>query len=127
MPLTQQASELEIKEQLASRMAHCKTIIEGLKHYEPFQMLLKDVEETRKRIDSSWHLATDEKQIAELRITKLAIMEILGMVDHYQADYDKALKQLAEISSPEEIVQKDYDLEGGEKENAVIPKDYDGE
>jgi len=88
-------------------------IINGLKDYAPFNMLLEDFEDMSNRVDDNWHLIKDGDwdTLRESRITKLAASSIINILDSYQHDYDQCAKRIAELENPDKIQSSYYDSE----------------
>jgi hypothetical protein len=99
----------QIIEDLNKRIAKCNRMIEGLGNHGPFLEMLEDFKLTRQRIDDNWQLVSDEKKLQEMRITKLAIMSVINIVEDYKHDLSKAQEELVKIENPDAIIHKDYD------------------
>jgi hypothetical protein len=99
----------EIEENLIKRMERSRYVLEGLKNNGPFKAVLKDFEDTVKRIDSAWHLTSDINKLTELRITKLAATSVLTCLDNYEYDLKKSTEELANLQNPDKIIDKDVD------------------
>ena len=65
------------------------------------------------RIDDNWHLISemDADKLREARITKLAAVSILNIIDSYKFDHEQAQKKLVELENPKTIQSSYYDSE----------------
>ena len=100
-----------IIEELEKKISKCNLVLENLGNNEAFKMVLSDFEENKKRIDENWHLITDDKQLEQLRITKLAIMSLLNVLPSYEHDRRISLEEKVKLENPNVIINKDFDTE----------------
>jgi hypothetical protein len=52
-----------------------------------------------------------KEDLEEMRITKLAVMSILNVLDNYRFDLKKAQEELIKLDNPKDLINKDYDNE----------------
>lgn len=102
----------QIETELLAKVERCKKVIDGIPGNEVIAILFEDLGKTRENIDANWHFITDEKKLVELRITKLAIGTLLGLVKNYEHDLKVASDQLSQLRNSQTEVFKDYDNEG---------------
>ena len=99
-------------EQLQQVVNRSKVIIDGLEHNQSWEFVLEDLSKQQKHLDDTWQFVKDEKQWFEYRITKLATMKLLNLVDDYKADMQRAETEIFTINNPDIITQKDVPNEG---------------
>lgn len=102
----------QVEAELLSRIERCNKVISGIPGNEVIAILFEDLGKTREQIDNNWHFVNDEKKLAELRVTKLAIGTLLGLVKNYEHDLKVATDQLNQLRNSNTQVFKDYDNEG---------------
>lgn len=102
----------QVEAELLSRIERCNKVISGIPGNEVIAILFEDLGKTREQIDNNWHFVNDEKKLAELRVTKLAIGTLLGLVKNYEHDLKVATDQLNQLRNSNTEVFKDYDNEG---------------
>jgi hypothetical protein len=102
-------SVTQIRDELINRISRCDEIISGLQGSNAFKLALEDFENTKKRIDDYWQYEGDAKKLETLRITKLATISILNIVENYKFDMEKAKQELYQLDNPDKIIKKDYD------------------
>lgn len=95
---------------LKERLRKCNAVIQQLPESEAFNILVNDLEESKNQIDSSWHFiehTTEEglKRLAEMRVTKLAISNIINIISQYK---DEADRISIEIDNIEKKTQRSY-------------------
>ena len=102
----------ETKEQAIERLQGTvnrnQQIIDGLENNPGWEGVVEDLSRERKRLDDTWQYVTDEKKWLEFRVTKLAVMKILNLIDDYKQDKVTALNEIYIWEHPEEIIKKDY-------------------
>ena len=101
----------DIRENLHRIIAKSNMVINSLEHNDAFNQVLSDFEEQKKRIDNNWHLISKKEDLEEMRITKLAVMSILNVLDNYRFDLKKAQEELIKLDNPKDLINKDYDNE----------------
>jgi hypothetical protein len=82
--------------------------IDNLGKNPGWEIVLADISEQKKRLDDTWQFISDEKKMQEYRVTKIAVMKILNIIDDYRADKDTALEEIYRIENPDKIISKDY-------------------
>lgn len=102
----------QLETELLSRIERCQKVINGIPGNEVIQILFEDLGKTREQIDNNWHFVNDEKKLMELRITKLAIGTLLGLVNNYENDLKVASMNLQKLRNSDTEVFNDYDNEG---------------
>lgn len=102
----------QLETELLSRIERCQKVINGIPGNEVIQILFEDLGKTREQIDNNWHFVNDEKKLMELRITKLAIGTLLGLVSNYENDLKVASMNLQKLRNSDTEVFNDYDNEG---------------
>lgn len=102
----------QVEAELLSRIERCNKVISGIPGNEVIAILFEDLGKTREQIDNNWHFVNDEKKLSELRVTKLAIGTLLGLVKNYEHDLKVATDQLNQLRNSNTQVFKDYDNEG---------------
>ncbi len=101
----------EHKNEVVKRIEELSYIVNGLENHDPFIRLLKLWEGTKKSIDDTWHLVGDFNKLAELRITKMAAVDLIRIVPNMKHDLEMLQKQLIELDNPDQNIKKDYDEE----------------
>jgi hypothetical protein len=94
------------EEFIRKRKERIKTIIDGLKHHEPFMFLVEDMQRSIEFSDSNWHLVdvNDKSRLLELKYNKLAAQKIVNCVEEYE--------QELESYDRKEEVESYYDPDG---------------
>lgn len=82
--------------------------MDGLENSGGWLIVLEDFSEQRQRLDDTWQNVTDEKTWFEYRITKMATMKVLNLVDDYRQDMKTALTEKYKLENPDKVIQKDY-------------------
>ena len=99
---------MEAKEFLEQKVRRNGIVVESLKGSQAWDIILEDFEAERKRIDDSWALVDDSSKLNELRIAKLATLQIINMLSAYEHDLKTASEQLERAETPEELSQINY-------------------
>jgi hypothetical protein len=98
-------------ERLQNIVNRSDLIINGLEHNQSWEMVVEDLTKEQKRLDDSWQYVTDEKKWLEFRITKMATVKLINLVEDYKADKELAQKDLFILQNPDKAIQKDVDNE----------------
>lgn len=96
------------KEFLQKKIFRCTAVINELKGSQAWQIITEDFSGEVKRIDDSWHLIDDVKQLAELRVAKMASKQFLDVIASYEHDLNVAMEQLKVVNDPEAQAKINY-------------------
>ncbi len=99
---------MNAREFLEGKVHRNSIVVNQLKDSQAWGFILEDFEAERKRIDDSWALVDDESKLKELRIAKLATLQVINMLSAYEHDLKSASEQLERANSPEELSQINY-------------------
>lgn len=103
----------ETKDQAIERLqgiaGRNQLIIDNLEKNVGWEGVIEDFTKERQRLDDTWQYVTDEKRWQEFRVTKLAVMKILNLLNDYKQDKSTALREIYEWEHPEKVTMKDYD------------------
>lgn len=91
-----------------------QTVINGLTESPAWGIVLEDITAHCKELDNTWQYVSDDKKMHEFRITKIAVMKILNLINDYKSDMQRASQELKSLVSPETTIEKDVDNEGAE-------------
>lgn len=83
-------------------------VIDNLEHNAGWEKVVEDMNEQKKRLDDTWQFISDEKKMQEYRITKIAVMKILNIIDDYRNDKAIASGEIYTIEHPDKVMKKDY-------------------
>lgn len=111
---------LDREDELIRKIGDCELVIREVEGSEAWKILLRDLEQTRKNIDGHWHLLAEKEKLDELRITKLAVNQILGLIDTYRHDLAMAKQELHNIRNPNEVLNKYYDTESNYENRSQV-------
>ena len=95
------------QEYLQDIINRCDLVINGLESSGAWTIVLEDVEETRQRLDDTWQNISNEKQWYEFRVTKMAVMKIINLIDDYKNDLKTASEELFKAQNPDKAIQAD--------------------
>lgn len=99
---------MEAKEFLQRKVNRNSIIVHELKNSQAWQLILEDFNLEKQRIDDSWAIVDDPKSLTELRIAKLAILQIINMASAYEHDLKVASEQLEKSDDPDALAQSNY-------------------
>ena len=112
MPENPENPHSETKEEAIERLQGIvnrnQLIIDNLEHNAGWEGVVEDLSKHKQMLDDTWQYITDEKKWLEYRVTKLAVMKVLNVIDDYRADKSRATQELYEIEHPEKVIKKDY-------------------
>jgi hypothetical protein len=97
---------------LRQKISDADIVVRELNASPSWQIVLRDLSATNKKIDDSWSGVFDDKKLNELRITKLSVMYLINLLQTYESDKRVAEEELYKIMNPMSVVNKDYDTEG---------------
>jgi len=83
-------------------------VVDSLESNPGWLAVVDDFNEQRWRLDDTWQNVSDDKAWFEYRVTKLAVMKVLNLVDDYKNDMKVALDQKYKEDNPDKVIQKDY-------------------
>ena len=104
-----QNQELQSPKQLQEVVNKCQFIIDGLETNGAWEKVIEDFKLTVKDLDDTWHFVKDEKIWFEYRITKMASMKVLHLIEGYRQDKVDALQKLQDLNPTEDTIVKDFD------------------
>lgn len=96
------------KDFLQRKVNRNSIIVSELKNSQAWSYIVEDFNLEKQRIDDSWAVVSDPANLQELRITKLAIMQILNMASAYEHDLKVASEQLEKADDEEALAQVNY-------------------
>lgn len=91
----------KLERDLVERIEVCRSIYDGLINNQHYQALVKDFSDAAYDIDRVWHLERNPERLQEFRITKMAAMSLVGALDSYKLEIEKAKEQLRKIKDAE--------------------------
>ena len=91
-----------------------QTVINGLNGNDAWAIVLEDFGNQCKNLDSNWQFVNDEKKMYEFKITKIAAMSVVNLVDNYKFNLQQATQALKETVDHKNNIEKDTDNEGVE-------------
>jgi len=97
------------EEDLANRLHQCQTVVSDLAGSPAWKIVITDSKKWVTQLDSVWQDTFDEKQLASMRVLKLAYKHILDLPQKYLDDLKFTGEELETRSNPEENIRKDYD------------------
>jgi len=99
----------KIREDLSSRISRCSLVVNELQNNDAFRCVMEDFQKHKEMIDSNWQFVTDKEKLEEMRITKLAVLSLLNIIETYKADKTRAEAELLKMDNPDDLINKDYD------------------
>lgn len=96
------------KDFLQRKVNRNSIIVSELKNSQAWAYIVEDFNLEKQRIDDSWAIVDDPKSLTELRIAKLAILQILNMASAYEHDLKVASEQLEKVDDPDALAQVNY-------------------
>ena len=97
---------------IVSRMSECNLVLNELAKNKVWQIVISDAKKNIRDLDNCWQeLVPDSKQFQEARVLKLALKTISDLPSRYGQEQKALQEELLKRQQPEEIVQKDYDME----------------
>lgn len=92
----------EDKERLIKKISRITQILAELKNSQAWQFIVEDFSETKQRIDDSWAFipSTEPEKLSELRVSKMAIMQVINLIENYEHDLKISQESLNRFDSP---------------------------
>ena len=98
----------EALERLQGIVGRSQLIVDNLEKNVGWEGVVEDLSKERQRLDDNWQYVIDEKKWLEFRVTKLAVMKILNLLDDYKVDRARASREIYELEHPDKVISKDY-------------------
>ena len=108
---TQSQQKQNREDMLLDIINRSSAVINGLAGNGAWDIVLGDVEKQRKNLDDNWQFVSDDKKMHEFRVTKMAVMKILNLLQDYTHDKELAQNELHTLQNPVTIINKDVDEE----------------
>lgn len=99
---------MDVKESLLRKVSRNSAVVGHLKGSEAWQFVIEDMTEAKQRIDDAWAFVTDKDKLQELRVSKLALIQVIHLLENYEHDLNMATKQLSEVDDPEVFAKANY-------------------
>lgn len=99
------------KQQLIEKIAECELVVREVERSEAWKVILRDIEKTNQLINDNWFRIFDEKKLDEMRITKLAVVQLSNTIEAYKSDLAIAKQEMFAIDNPATVLNKYYDSE----------------
>lgn len=106
--LEKKAQDKSEEDACIETISRCDVVINAIKSNTDWAIVLDDLSKERQRIDDSWHLST-ENGLLDLRVTKMAVMYLINLIQIYEKDREAASKRLHQIREPETHSSGYYD------------------
>ena len=90
-------------------LARLDTIINGLNGTEAWEVVLQDSKRQAIELDSRWCYIKTLEDLTEMRVTKMAVMYVIGLMDNCMAQRDSLLNAKLGLQSPDSVITKDVD------------------
>ena len=103
---TKEQVRQENLDRIARRSAE---VVSGIGDNGAWKIVLEDMEAQRKGLDDNWQFVSDPAKLLEFRVTKMAVMKIINLVNDYKLVGESARAELEKIKNPEENIDKDVD------------------
>lgn len=87
----------------------CQIVIDNLSHNAGWEAVIEDLTLQKQRLDDTWQYVIDDKKLAEFRVTKMAVVKILNVIEDYKSDKKVALDELYKLENPDKTILKDVD------------------
>jgi hypothetical protein len=96
------------KDFVLKKLSRNSQVVNELKNSGAWKIISEDFLLEKQRIDDTWHLVSNEKDLQELRVAKMAVQQILALVGSYEHDLKIAQEQIATIDDPEAASKINY-------------------
>jgi hypothetical protein len=93
-----------------TRIRELEVLVGEIEKSYAWQMAIKELKDKIAILDDSWHNAPQDK-VFQLQVTKLAVCEIIEVVDEWRDELSELKKQLNDEQSPEGTQDGDFDSE----------------
>jgi len=98
-------------QRIIDRITECNEVIHNLESTAVWKIVMKDCQEQKQVLDDHWQDITDEKQLREARVLKLAYNYLLNIKGTYEEEKKHKQEDLDKIQNISQEIIKDYDLE----------------
>ena len=99
------------QENLDRLLRRSNEVVSVLSDNSAWKIVLDDMEAQRKGLDDNWQFVSDPAKLLEFRVTKMAVMKIINLVNDYKLVGENVTAELNKIKNPEENIDKDVDAE----------------
>lgn len=96
------------REFLERKIYRNQQVVNELKNSGAWKIISEDYSTEKRRIDDTWALVTEPAKLTELRVAKLAIAQIINLIDSYEHDLRVAQGQLSAMDNPSELAEANY-------------------
>lgn len=100
-------------DELKDELSRIKEIVEGLRDYKPFQMLVEEIQKLADSADCEWHTLSmqDRERFEELKLQKRTALTIINSLDALQARQEEIQNELNAQEQPDKYQASYYDQE----------------
>ena len=95
---------------MSDRLRELEYLVSEINTSDAWKIAMRELKTKADLLDETWQ-STPKEKVFELQVTKLAIMEILTIVDEWQDELDDIKEQVKDDKSPEGIQEGDFDNE----------------
>lgn len=97
------------EEDLVDRIKMCQEVCDKLESDPIWQVVLRDTSMWVEKLNATWQEVYDEKQLAGLRVLKLAYTHLASLPNKYKEDLLAAQQALDNMRNTDTTIQRDYD------------------
>ena len=91
-----------------------QTVINGLSGNSAWDIVLEDFGNQVKELDANWQFVNDDKKMYEFKVTKMAAMSVINLIDNYKFNLQRATSELKALVDKKNTIAKDVDDEDTE-------------
>ena len=99
-----------ITEDDLTRVRELELLTQDIEHSVAWQQAMKELQTKSDNLDNHWQTAPQDK-IFELQVTKLAIMEVITIIDDWRDELAELKQRIADEQSPSGVQDGDFDNE----------------
>lgn len=94
-----------------------QAVVNFLSEGGAWNIVLDDFKAQIKELDDTWQFVKDDQQMYQFKVTKMAAMSVVNLIDTYRLNSQRASEELKTLLNPDKSIQKDTDNEGEENES----------
>lgn len=98
-------------EELQNIINRATSVISALEGSHGWDIVLEDMQALARKLDDSWQYIKTDEHFTEARITKMAVVKVINLLNDYKHDKMFALSQIESLTDKRNKTSGDYDGE----------------
>lgn len=99
------------KDPIDLELSKINTVLNYLKGSEAWGIVIEDCISYAKELDNRWCYIVKPEEMQEARVTKMALMHVMNLLDRYELNKQNLEKEKVSMDNIKDFIPRDMDIE----------------